>query len=96
MESGYRLEPFQITIFSREGCCLCDDVIHRVKRVLGDYPIKMTLFDITIDPDIYEKYKWTIPVVHIDGEEVFVSKMAELWLRRELDKRLAGMKKGAE
>jgi len=82
------MKPFQITIFTREGCCLCDDVKERVERVANDYPLELQMFDITTDPVIYEKYKWTIPVVHIDGEEVFVSKMAELWLRRELEQRL--------
>lgn len=80
--------PFHITIFTREGCCLCDDVKERVERVAKDIPIQWDLFDITTDPHIYEKYKWLIPVVHIDGEEVFISKMAELWLRRELQQRM--------
>lgn len=82
------MNPFRITIFTREGCCLCDDVKERVERVAKDIPIEIDLFDITTDSEIYEKYKWLIPVVHIDGEEVFVSKMAELWLRRELQQRM--------
>ncbi|RXT04042.1 glutaredoxin family protein [Ammoniphilus sp. CFH 90114] len=82
------MSPFQITIFTRDGCCLCDDVKERVQRVAEDYPIELQMFDITTDEEIYELYKWTIPVVHINGEEVFVSKMAELWLRRELDLRM--------
>ena len=87
MEQNVR--PFRITLFTRAGCCLCDDVKERVNRVAKDIPLQLELFDITTDEAIYEKYKWLIPVVHIDGEEVFVSKMAELWLRRELDKRKA-------
>jgi len=83
------MDHFQITIFTRDGCCLCDDVKERVERVAQDIPIQLHLFDITTDPEIYEKYKWLIPVVHIDGEEVFVSKMAELWLRRELNARIS-------
>lgn len=82
------MSHFQITIFTRDGCCLCDEVQERVERVAVDIPIKFELFDITTDQEIYEKYKWLIPVVHIDGEEVFVSKMAELWLRRELKARM--------
>ncbi|HJV47190.1 MAG TPA: glutaredoxin family protein [Bacillota bacterium] len=82
------MDPYRITIYTKDGCTLCDDVKERIERVAVDYPIELSLFDITTDADIFEKYKWTIPVVHIDGEEVFVSKMAELWLRRELDQRL--------
>lgn len=82
------MNPFHITIFTREGCCLCEDVKARVERVAQDIPIRLEMIDITTDPAIYEKYKSVIPVVHIDGEEVFVSKMAELWLRRELAKRM--------
>jgi hypothetical protein len=80
--------PFQITVYTKDGCTLCDYVKDRIETVSKDYPIELTLFDITTDDEIFEKYKWVIPVVHIDGEEVFVSKMAELWLRRELDKRV--------
>jgi hypothetical protein len=82
------MNPFQITVFSKEECSLCDDVIGRIERVAKDVPIQLQLVDITLDPEIYEKYKWVIPVVHIDGQEVFVSKMAELWLRRELQIRV--------
>ncbi|MBP1932615.1 glutaredoxin family protein [Ammoniphilus resinae] len=81
------IRPFRITLYTKERCSLCDDVKERVNRVAKDIPLQLELFDITTDEAIFEKYKWLIPVVHIDGEEVFVSKMAELWLRRELDKR---------
>lgn len=82
------MKPFQVTIFTKDGCTLCDEVKQRVERVASDYPIQLEMFDITSDEKIFEKYKWVIPVVHIDGEEVFVSKMAELWLRRELKSRM--------
>jgi hypothetical protein len=82
------MNPFQITVYSKEECSLCDEVTRRIERVAKDVPIQLHHIDITFDPEIYEKYKWVIPVVHIDGEEVFVSKMAEIWLRRELQIRI--------
>jgi glutaredoxin len=78
-------EPFHITIYTRKGCGLCDQVKEKVERVARDYSIKLEMFDITQDAALEEAYGQLIPVVHIDGEKVFVSKMTELWLRRELD-----------
>ncbi|MCF6095386.1 glutaredoxin family protein [Microaerobacter geothermalis] len=82
------MKPFHITIYTRKGCSLCDKAKAIVEKVAQDYPIQLELFDITTDPEIEAKYTDVIPVIHIDGEEVFVSKMAELWLRRELDGRI--------
>jgi glutaredoxin len=81
------MRPFQITIFTKDECSLCDHVKERVETVAKDVPIELQMFDITTDPNIYDKYKWTIPVVHIDGDEVFISKMTEQELRDELAKR---------
>ncbi|WP_047154323.1 glutaredoxin family protein [Aneurinibacillus tyrosinisolvens] len=80
--------PFHITIYTREGCGLCMQVKEKVERVARDYPLEIEMFDITKDEEIHAEYDLVIPVVHIDGEKVFVSKMAELWLRRELELRM--------
>lgn len=84
MEKG---RAFQITIFTREGCELCQVVKGKVERVARHYPIELKMVDITQDEKLLQEYSCLIPVVHIDGEKVFVSKMAERWLLRELELR---------
>lgn len=80
-----RKRPFQITIFTREGCELCQVVKGKVERAARHYPIELEMVDISQDDQLLQEYGCSIPVVHIDGEKVFVSKMAERWLLRELE-----------
>ena len=63
-----------ITLFTKEGCTLCD----QVKDVLlelhqqdpGNYAHTLRAVDITDDDqrDYYEKYKYDIPVLHLNGQ----------------------------
>jgi len=77
--------PFRIVIYTREGCGLCDKAKEKVERVARDYPIELEMVDIAQDAALEDAYGQLIPVIHIDGEKVFVSKVTELWLRRELE-----------
>ncbi|GED16686.1 hypothetical protein AM501_30435 [Aneurinibacillus migulanus] len=80
-------KPFRITIYTREGCGLCDKAKEKVERTAKDYPIEIEMIDIAQDLSLEEAYGHLIPVIYIDGEKVFVSKVTELWLRRELELR---------
>ncbi|WP_139492686.1 glutaredoxin family protein [Brevibacillus dissolubilis] len=83
--------PFQITLYSRQGCHLCDDVEQAIRSISHDIPLELTVVPINSDLALEEKYMFTIPVVHIDGEEVFVSVtsvVTEEELREELGRRI--------
>lgn len=75
-----------IEILTKKDCCLCDDAKEIVARVLPDYPASLTLTDIESDPALFDSYKERIPVVRINGEEIFVYKAHEITLRKKLDK----------
>ena len=58
-----------VQLYTKEGCTLCD----KAKDVLGllreEHPHSLEAIDIT-DPDktdIFDKYKWDIPVLHLNG-----------------------------
>ncbi|HZG16505.1 MAG TPA: glutaredoxin family protein [Candidatus Bathyarchaeia archaeon] len=82
---------FQITLYGRPGCHLCEQVEQRIRRVANDFLLNLSIVNIESDPALHEKYMFTIPVVEIDGEETFpsvTSVMSEEELREELKKRL--------
>lgn len=79
--------PTRVTLYTKEGCTLCKKVREMIVRVGRDYPLTLEEFDITTDPEIFERYGQSIPVVHIDGRETFISKVSELWLRRALSRK---------
>lgn len=73
-----------ITLYGRPGCHLCDDVEQSIRRIGEKIPLVLDVIDIHSDTALLEKYMFTIPVVAINGEEVFVSVHAvvteqELW-----------------
>ncbi|MGD8190619.1 glutaredoxin family protein [Brevibacillus ginsengisoli] len=82
--------PFQIKVYGRPGCHLCEDVEKMIQRVAKKIPLIMTSVDITEDDELHMKYMLTIPVVEIDGDEVFPSissVVSENEFREELNKR---------
>ncbi|MBL0386773.1 glutaredoxin family protein [Tumebacillus sp. ITR2] len=83
------MQPFHITLYTKDGCTLCVKVKAILDRLGLFYPMVVEEFDITTDEAVNAKYWDKIPVLHIDGEEAFVSKIAEHWLRRYLEERKA-------
>jgi glutaredoxin len=78
------VKPIEVTIYTREGCTLCREAYFLLKRIGEEYPIQLTLFDISTDPEIEMRYTWEIPVVAINGEVAFVSEIDERALREKL------------
>jgi len=63
----------EVLVFGKEGCHLCDLVeaeIRSMKRLRAD----MTVVDIDDDEAYYARYWTRIPVVVVDGREVFEAK----------------------
>ncbi|UFJ39958.1 glutaredoxin family protein [Brevibacillus humidisoli] len=90
MNKQDRQEAFQVVLFGRPGCHLCDEVERRIRAVAAEVPLVLETRSIAEDPVLEEKYMLTIPVVQIDGDEVFLSIdsiMTEEQLRAELQGR---------
>lgn len=78
-----------ITIYSRPGCHLCDEmkaVVHRVAG--GTAPIEEV--DISTDPDLEARYGLEIPVLLIDGRKVAKYRIDEEALRKLLWRKAEG------
>ncbi len=73
-------------LYTKEGCHLCERAREVLRRLQGDFSLEVQEIDITGDPELYEQYRYTIPVVVIDGLRRFeANKIAELYLRRALE-----------
>ena len=74
----------RITLYTREGCHLCDDakaVLDRVREQTGE---GYTEVDISTDPDLTADYGDRIPVVLLDGKEHGYWRVEEQRLLRDL------------
>ena len=73
-----------VVLYGRPGCHLCDDARVVLERVRAELPFTLTECDITTDDALHRTYLERIPVVSIDGEEVFEFFVVEGELRRRL------------
>ena len=81
-----------LTIYSRPGCHLCDEmkaIVHRVADAT-EPALAVEEIDISTDPDLEERYGLEIPVLLVDGKKVAKYRISELDLRRAVSARVSG------
>ena len=73
-----------VTIYGRPGCHLCDDARAVLERLRADVPFELHAIDIETDDALLRAYLERIPVVALDGEEVYDYVVDEADLRARL------------
>jgi glutaredoxin len=75
-----------LTIYSRPGCHLCEDMKVLVTRTVRHQspPIAVEEIDISTDPELEARYGSEIPVLMIDGKKVAKYRIRESELLRVL------------
>jgi coenzyme F420-reducing hydrogenase beta subunit len=75
-----------LTVYGKPGCHLCDDARAAVRDVLAGRDVGLREVDVTLDPVLERRYGERIPVVALDGEELFDYVVDADALRERLDK----------
>jgi glutaredoxin len=60
-----------VTLYGKPGCHLCDDARAVVERLRAERQFELVEVDVTLDPLLYRHYGERIPVLALDGEELF-------------------------
>jgi len=60
-----------ITLYSKKDCHLCGIAREMLLKIQQEFPFSLAEIDIEKDKTIFDKYKYLIPVIEIDGEKVF-------------------------
>jgi glutaredoxin len=60
-----------VTLYGRSGCHLCDDARAVLQRVRRSRPFHLEEVDIEADDALLARYLERIPVIALDGEELF-------------------------
>ena len=79
-----------LTIYSRPGCHLCDEMKAVVHRVSVSIPLSLHEVDISGDAELERLYGLEIPVLMIDGKKVAKYRIAEAELLRIVTRRAEG------
>ena len=61
---------WHLTLYSKPGCILCDDAKREIEVFAKECPLELREVDISVDKDLWEKYRYEIPVLLLEGEEV--------------------------
>jgi glutaredoxin len=60
-----------VTLYGKPGCHLCDDARTVVQQALAGRDAELEEVDVTLDPVLERRYGERIPVLAVDGEELF-------------------------
>jgi len=73
-----------VTLYGRPGCHLCDEARAVLERIKSTQPFRLEEIDIESDDALFKRYLERIPVIALDGEELFDLFVEEEALRRKL------------
>jgi len=80
-----------LTLYSRPGCHLCDDmkaIVERVARTITPAPT-VEVVDISSDAELESRYGLEIPVLLVNGKKAAKYRVTEEGLRRMLNTAMA-------
>ena len=60
-----------VTLYGKPGCHLCDEARAVVSEALAGRDVDLEEVDVTLDPALEHRYGERIPVLAVDGEELF-------------------------
>jgi glutaredoxin len=61
----------KVVLYGKPGCHLCDDARAVVSEALAGRDVDLEEVDVTLDPALERRYGERIPVLTVDGEELF-------------------------
>jgi glutaredoxin len=73
-----------LTIYSRPGCHLCEEMKAVVGRVAQTIPLSLEEIDISTAPELETRYGLEIPVLFVEGKKAAKYRIAETELRKVL------------
>lgn len=73
-----------LTLYTRPGCHLCEQALVVLDRVQVDVPFQLVERDISTEQELHSAYFDRIPVIDLDGQELFEHFVDEQALREAL------------
>jgi len=60
----------QVTFYTKAGCHLCDEARDMLDDIAAQVAYELTEIDIRSNPELFEEYRYRIPVVIVNNEKV--------------------------
>ncbi len=75
----------EVVLYGRPGCHLCEEALAVIERTRARVAFELIRLDIESDETLFMRYLERIPVVSIDGVEVFELFVDESALQRAVE-----------
>jgi hypothetical protein len=68
----------RITLYAKAGCHLCDEAREHLENLVAhaDGDVELDEVDIRADDAVFERYRYRIPVITVDGVERLEGRIA--------------------
>ena len=77
----------RVTLYTRPGCCLCDDAKRVILEARRQACFDFEELDIDRDPELLRRYNDEVPVIAIDGVKAFTYKVDQREFLKKLEAR---------
>jgi glutaredoxin len=75
-----------VILYGKPGCHLCEEARAAVAEVRAERAFELEEVDVSLDPGLHRRYGERIPVVTLEGEELFEYFVDADALRERLDR----------
>jgi len=62
--------PVLLTVYGREHCHLCQDMIAALQKLRANYPFRLEVIDVDSDTDLQSRYGQRVPVLMAEDKEI--------------------------
>ena len=78
------MDTIKLQLYTKTDCPLCDEAKASLELLAAQFPIQIEEIDITANLGLFTKYKELIPVLELEGEQLFVHRIHVKALKRKL------------
>lgn len=72
--------PVEVVFYTKAGCHLCEDARDLLEEIAEETEYALTEIDIRSDMEVFEHYRYRIPVILINGETLLEGRIDALEL----------------
>ena len=74
----------ELTLYTRAGCSLCDEMKEILAEVLAGVPHTLAEIDVGRSPELEARFGHEVPVLFVDGRKAFKYRLTARDLRKRL------------
>jgi glutaredoxin len=74
----------QLTLYTKPGCPLCEEALELLEEVRHERPFELTTVNIYDSPELFQRYRYRVPVIRRGDVDVLELKFNLEELKRAL------------